>query len=45
LFFDKRSQKWVNKFGICHTCTPKNGFRKDGTIETLNKITYQEVLP
>ena len=35
IVFDKRSQKWVDKFGICHTCTPKNGFRKDGTIEKI----------
>lgn len=31
IVFDKRSQKWVDKFGICHTCTPKNGFNLNGT--------------
>lgn len=32
IVFDKRSGKWVDKFGICHTCTVGNGFKADGTM-------------
>jgi len=32
IVFDKRSGKWVDKFGICHTCTPENGFKIDGSL-------------
>jgi hypothetical protein len=32
IVFDKRSKKWVDKYGICHTCTPRNGFNLDGTM-------------
>jgi hypothetical protein len=33
IVFDKRSGRWVDKFGICHTCTPENGFKKDGAMD------------
>jgi hypothetical protein len=33
IVFDKKSGKWVDKYGICHTCTPQNGFKKDGTMD------------
>ncbi|SFV64402.1 hypothetical protein MNB_SUP05-5-704 [hydrothermal vent metagenome] len=33
IVFDIKSGKWVDKHGICHTCTPENGFYKDGTMK------------
>ena len=30
IVFDDRSGKWVDKVGICHSCTPENGFENDG---------------
>jgi len=33
IVFDIRSQKWVDTYGICHTCTPENGFKLNGTLD------------
>lgn len=29
--FDAQINKWVDNYGICHTCTPENGFPMDGS--------------
>jgi len=31
IVFDRSKGKWVDCYGICSTCTPENGFSKDGT--------------
>ncbi|MEN9647611.1 MAG: hypothetical protein RLY57_415 [Candidatus Parcubacteria bacterium] len=30
--FDTKLHKWVDNYGICHTCTPENGFPANGDI-------------
>ena len=32
IVFDKRSNKWVDSKGICHSCTVENGYNPDGTM-------------
>lgn len=29
--FDSQINKWVDNYGVCHTCTPENGFPADGS--------------
>ena len=31
IYFDKETKEWKDNYGICHTCTPENGFNADGT--------------
>lgn len=30
LYFDPVDKLWRDNFGVCHTCTPENGFGEDG---------------
>lgn len=32
IVFDQEKKQWVDCYGVCHTCTPENGFNEDGTI-------------
>lgn len=32
IFFDQAEQVWKDKYGVCHTCTPENGFGSNGEI-------------
>lgn len=39
IVFDEVSKQWVDKYGICHTCTPENGFSSEGALETNEQMT------
>lgn len=30
--FDTKLHKWVDSYGVCHTCTPENGFPANGDV-------------
>mgnify|MGYP000980958500 CR=1 FL=1 len=32
IVFDKIKNQWVDCYGVCHTCTPENGFNSDGIM-------------
>lgn len=32
IHFDKLTKEWKDEYGVCHTCTPENGFSLDGYI-------------
>ncbi len=36
--FNPKTKEWRDKVGICHTCTPENGFTKDGKIMIDGKV-------
>ncbi len=33
IYFDKKDKKWKDENGICHTCTPENGYNVNGTMD------------
>jgi hypothetical protein len=33
IYFDEETRQWMDDYGVCHTCTPENGFSSDG-VET-----------
>lgn len=37
IFFDSATGQWKDKYGICNTCSPENGFETDGTLTTGTK--------
>lgn len=37
IVFDSTTGTWKDKYGVCHTCTPENGFGLDGQLLTTAK--------
>jgi hypothetical protein len=38
ILFSQATGKWFDHIGVCHTCTPENGFGEDGTLETQGGV-------
>lgn len=43
IYFDPEDEKWKDEFGICNSCTEKNGFWKDWKIEWLEEVNWIKI--
>ncbi|WP_419797012.1 MAG: hypothetical protein ACNI26_11735 [Terasakiella sp.] len=44
IIFSQAAGKWFDHIGVCHTCTPENGFGKDGSLELKDGVVVWKEL-